>query len=111
MRSRIKRHARACGHLAENRRCPPGDSRLRGGPPKRHDALFSMLWWQLLLSLILLVSAPFAYAATAYVTNVKDDTVSVIDLDSWSVTKTFEVGQRPRGIALSPDNKILYVCT
>src|SRR5690606_37273112 len=51
-----------------------------------------------------------ALAATAYVSNEKDDSISVIDLDSLEVTATLEVGMRPRGLLLSSDNKLLYIC-
>ncbi|HAQ87466.1 MAG TPA: hypothetical protein DCR78_13615, partial [Pseudomonas sp.] len=43
-------------------------------------------------------------AATAYVSNEKDDTVSVIDLDTLETVETLDVGQRPRGLTLSRDN-------
>lgn len=49
-------------------------------------------------------------AQTAYVTNEKDNTLSVIDMRAMEVVKTIEVGQRPRGVYLSPDNKTLYLC-
>jgi len=45
-----------------------------------------------------------------YVTNEKDDTVSVIDSDSYEVIKTIDVGLRPRGVTLSKDFKRLYIC-
>lgn len=51
-----------------------------------------------------------AFAATAYVSNEKDDSISVIDLDSLEVTATLDVGMRPRGLLLSSDNKLLYIC-
>jgi YVTN family beta-propeller protein len=35
-------------------------------------------------------------AATAYVSNEKDDSISVIDLETLETVETFEVGQRPR---------------
>ena len=50
-----------------------------------------------------------ALAYTAYVTNEKGNSVSVIDTDKLATT-TVPVGERPRGIALSPDSKELYVC-
>ncbi len=55
--------------------------------------------------------APSALAYTAFVTNEKDNSVSVIDTDKMEVTKTFKVGQRPRGVILSKDAKWLIVCT
>src|SRR5690606_38679679 len=63
----------------------------------------------LLCSALLLASAQ-ALAATAYVSNEKDDSISVIDLDSMSVTETLEVGKRPRGLLLSHDNTLMYIC-
>ncbi|SUD60511.1 PedA protein [Ectopseudomonas oleovorans] len=46
-----------------------------------------------------------AFAATAYVSNEKDDSISVIDLDSLEVTATLAVGMRPRGLLLSSDTQ------
>lgn len=51
-----------------------------------------------------------ALAATAYVSNEKDDSISVIDLDKMETVETLEVGMRPRGLTLSHDNKLLYIC-
>nr|WP_309388443.1 YVTN family beta-propeller repeat protein [Chelatococcus sambhunathii] len=45
-----------------------------------------------------------------FVTNERDDTVSVIDVDQMAVARTFKVGRRPRGLTFSPDGKTLYVC-
>ena len=50
-------------------------------------------------------------AYTAFVTNEKDNSVSVIDTEKLEVIKTFPVGQRPRGIIMSNDGKWLIVCT
>ncbi|MCK9911186.1 hypothetical protein MXD81_18695, partial [Microbacteriaceae bacterium K1510] len=54
---------------------------------------------------------PAAMAYTAFVTNEKDNSVSVIDTEKLEVIKTFSVGQRPRGVILSNDGKWLIVCT
>src|SRR5580658_9134719 len=54
-------------------------------------------------------SAAPVRAYTAYVTNERDNTISVVDLDKMETVKTVPVGQRPRGIAISPDGKSLYV--
>jgi PQQ-dependent catabolism-associated beta-propeller protein len=51
-----------------------------------------------------------AHAYLAYVSNEKDNTVSVIDLSSMGVVKTIQTGQRPRGMALTSDGARLLVC-
>ena len=56
----------------------------------------------------LAASAP-ASAFIAYVSNEKSNTVSVIDTDNWTVTKTIKVGQRPRGIEFTRDGKFVLV--
>ncbi|MDO6514445.1 YVTN family beta-propeller repeat protein [Neptuniibacter sp. 2_MG-2023] len=57
-----------------------------------------------------LLASSALYAETAYVSNEKDDTISIIDLDTMTVTDTINVGERPRGIILSKDNSKLYIC-
>src|SRR5437660_3743093 len=49
------------------------------------------------------------FAFIAYVSNEKSNTVTVIDTDSWTVTKTIKVGQRPRGIEFTRDGKFVIV--
>ena len=49
---------------------------------------------------LLCATAP-ALAGAAYITNEKADTVTVIDTDKMEATKTFPVGRRPRGVAVS----------
>ena len=51
-----------------------------------------------------------ASAYTVYVTNEKDNTVTIIDSDKLEVIKTVKVGQRPRGVILSKDHKWLLIC-
>src|SRR6202042_1279447 len=51
-----------------------------------------------------------AHATTAYITNEKGNSISVIDLDKLEVTHTVKTGQRPRGIALSKDDALMFVC-
>ncbi len=58
----------------------------------------------------ILLAAPTLHAETAYVSNEKDDTVSIIDLDTMKVTDTLNVGERPRGILFSKDYTKLYIC-
>ena len=60
-------------------------------------------------ALVATLTAP-ARAYTAYVTNERDNTVSVVDLDKMKTVRTIPVGQRPRGIAITPDGKELLVC-
>lgn len=57
-----------------------------------------------------LLASSTLYAETAYVSNEKDDTISIIDLDTMTVTDTIDVGERPRGIILSKDYSKLYIC-
>ena len=64
------------------------------------------------LGLLLAASVTSAGSAWAgggevWVSNEKDDTVSVIDVDTLEVTRTIEVGERPRGITFSNDHSIL----
>ena len=49
-------------------------------------------------------------ADTIYVSNEKDNTISVIDSDTNKVVDTINVGQRPRGILLNNENTRLYIC-
>ncbi|CAA2139393.1 Virginiamycin B lyase [Hyphomicrobium sp. ghe19] len=55
--------------------------------------------------------ATAANAYTAYITNEKDNSLSVIDTDKLEVIKTVKIGQRPRGIVMSKDGKWVIVCT
>lgn len=55
------------------------------------------------------LAAP-ALAEEIWVTNEKDDTVSVIDVATLEVVRTIEVGERPRGITFSKDYSVVYVC-
>ena len=61
------------------------------------------------LGLIIAVAST-APAETIYVSNEKDNSISVIDGDSLQVIATVPVGQRPRGILLSRDKTKLYIC-
>ncbi len=62
----------------------------------------------LLAALVLAPAAASAY--TVFVTNEKDNTVSIIDSAKLEVVKTVKVGQRPRGVILSKDHRWLLVC-
>lgn len=61
-----------------------------------------------LFALCLAAASP-AHAYTAYVSNEKGNTVSVIDTNKWAVTATIKVGQRPRGIEFTRDGKFVMV--
>ena len=50
-----------------------------------------------------------ALAFLAYVSNEKGNTVSVIDTDKMETIATIKTGQRPRGIEVSRDGKLVYV--
>jgi PQQ-dependent catabolism-associated beta-propeller protein len=64
----------------------------------------------LLLAAAVVACCTPAMAATAYVSNERDNTVSIVDLDAGKTIGTIKVGQRPRGITLTSDNKTLLVC-
>ena len=66
-------------------------------------------WPCLGLAVAWLVLPGAAQAERAYVSNEDDGTVSVIDADRSAAIATIAVGKRPRGLALSPDGKLLYV--
>jgi len=58
----------------------------------------------------LLMSGYLQASEVAYVSNEKDNTLSVIDMERFEVIDTIEVGKRPRGITLSKDRRQLYIC-
>src|ERR1700760_531009 len=60
--------------------------------------------------LLLGVTATPALAYTAYVTNERDNTISVVDLDQMKTVRTVPVGQRPRGILMTADGSQILVC-
>src|SRR5262245_34785837 len=47
---------------------------------------------------------------TAWVSNERDNTISVLDVGTMELVDTIRVGARPRGIVFSPDYKTLYIC-
>ena len=57
-----------------------------------------------------ILSSSILLADTIYVSNEKDNTISVIDSLTNKVTETIKVGQRPRGILLNNDKTQLYIC-
>src|SRR5918994_7119121 len=60
-------------------------------------------------ALVLMVTSPLT-AREIFVSNEKGNSISIVDGDSLEVIETVPVGNRPRGIALSPDGKYLYIC-
>src|SRR6476619_928911 len=64
----------------------------------------------LLLGIVIFVlGGGQARAYLAYVSNEKSNTVSVIDTSKWEVIRTIKVGQRPRGIEFTRDQKYVLV--
>ena len=57
---------------------------------------------------LLLFAAP-SFAATIFVANEKDNTITVLNADTLETIKTIKVSRRPRGIVVSPDGKELFV--
>src|ERR1700687_3810567 len=70
-----------------------------------------MAMWRRTILGICLAFAPVVEAGAykAYVSNEKGNTISVIDTTAWKVVDTIKVGQRPRGIALTKDQKYVLV--
>jgi sugar lactone lactonase YvrE len=50
-----------------------------------------------------------AQAETLFVTLEKDNALALVDPIEGKLIKTVEIGQRPRGIVISPDYKVLYI--
>jgi YVTN family beta-propeller protein len=63
----------------------------------------------LLLGVLVLSPVVWARAPQAYITNLNDSTVSVIDTASNTVTATVQVGNFPNGVAVTPDGAHVYV--
>ena len=61
------------------------------------------------IATLLLGDASPALADTIFVSNEKDNTVTVIDGKTLEVLKTIPTARRPRGIIASPDGKEVYV--
>jgi YVTN family beta-propeller protein len=68
------------------------------------------MWRRMILGIFFaLVPAAEASAYKAYVSNEKSNTISVIDTAAWKVVETIKVGQRPRGISFTKDQKYVLV--
>ncbi len=66
-------------------------------------------WFRAMLGIPFATAPLPAHAYKAYVSNEKANTVSVVDTTTWKVTDTVKVGQRPRGIAFTKDQKYVLV--
>src|SRR5262245_31704175 len=64
-----------------------------------------------LATILLMDEAAIAAGPKAYVGNFKDNTVSVIDLELKRVTATIPVPPGPHGIAITPDNRWVYIAS
>ena len=99
---------------------PNGPGSCSSFPRKREsraDKLQRFLWAPAFAGATLIFLAAFlgavprdAAADTIYVSNEKDNTITVVDGKTLEPTRTIPVGDRPRGILLSKDEKSLYVC-
>ncbi|MGB0659635.1 MAG: YVTN family beta-propeller repeat protein [Mangrovicoccus sp.] len=65
---------------------------------------------RMLTALALILSGPAFAGGEIWVSNEKDDTLSVIDAETLEVIRTIETGERPRGITFSQDYSRLYIC-
>src|SRR5262250_1098688 len=69
-----------------------------------------MMWrWVILGICISVALAGEAKAYKAYVSNEKSNTISIIDTTEKKVVGTIKVGQRPRGISITKDQKYVLV--
>ena len=60
-------------------------------------------------ALLVFASPAVAGPYTIFVSNEKDNTVTVLDGETLEAVKTVKTSRRPRGIILSPDYKELFV--
>ena len=65
----------------------------------------------LLTTLLWLSFIDFVSAETVLVTLEKDNALAIVDPIAGKLINTVNVGQRPRGIAISPDHNTLYIAT
>lgn len=59
---------------------------------------------------ILALGTAQGLAGRAFVSNERGNTITVVNTDTWEVETEFFAGNRPRGITVSPDEKVIYVC-
>src|SRR4029078_7779066 len=77
--------------------------------PNRRSRQMTRLTVPATAAAVALLFATPALAETIFVSNEKDNTITVVDGKSLEVVKTIKVARRPRGIVLSPDNTELFV--
>lgn len=65
---------------------------------------------RLMTTLLALCLSMQAHAEEIWVSNEKDDTISVIDVATLEVVRTIPTGERPRGITFSRDYSVVYIC-
>jgi YVTN family beta-propeller protein len=65
----------------------------------------------LLAAVFLIANSASGAGPKAYVGNFKDNTISVIDIDLKRVTATIAVPPGPHGMAITPDNRWVYVAS
>jgi PQQ-dependent catabolism-associated beta-propeller protein len=87
----------------------------KGREKKSEYILSSIRWlnvWILAFAgmTMLGVCSTSAHAHDVYVTNEKDNTITVFDSNTFEIKKTIAVGKRPRGLTFSKDHKLLYIC-
>ncbi|HIF50143.1 MAG TPA: PQQ-dependent catabolism-associated beta-propeller protein [Thiotrichaceae bacterium] len=68
-----------------------------------------LLFMPLILLAVLANSVLAAPSGRIFITNERSDSVSVINGSTLEVEATIEIGERPRGIGLSPDGAELYI--
>ena len=60
-------------------------------------------------ALLVLAAARRPSPCTIFVSNEKDNTVTVLDSETLKIVKTIKTARRPRGIIAEPDYKELFV--
>jgi YVTN family beta-propeller protein len=76
----------------------------KGKPMKKH---FPLILAAALMTLLL--SSSVHASLVAFTSNVRENTISLINVSDGSVLETIAVGRGPQGVALSPDGRYLYV--
>ncbi len=66
-------------------------------------------WTLIALMLFATLSVNAAPTGRIFITNEKGNSISVIDGSTFEVEATIDIGERPRGVGLSPDGSELYV--